>query len=122
VSKGSNYSVLKNSTIVGSKIPIETRNELLSDYLNLMKEAILNGYEWEVPELGTLRFIRIVGNKKNINLGRRFFKIGYEWYMLDFTCYSSATQNKISYSALDVLKGQAKRNIKEKKLDYRVLL
>ena len=121
VNKYKSRKIFPDRDPIGTIIPARDAKKIVAEYTDLVMEAILNGYEWEFPGLGTIKMIKALTKPKLTSNRRKYFKANGEYYKLMFDCKSKANQGKVECTIAYSLREKMKSWIEDKTIEYRVL-
>jgi nucleoid DNA-binding protein len=117
----SHNTISNNAILVKTKINKQVSRSIISDYLKIAKEAIIKGFEWEVPGFGKLK---IVKSKRPPILKETKEKSVYwngQWYKLDYEPIDLIKKETIDYKLLPKFKAEIVEFLNKKEIDYRFI-
>jgi hypothetical protein len=95
-------------------------NKITKEYIAIMKDVILNGYEWKVPGLVTFKIVKLVPPIGLNEKGGNCLCVNGTWYKLQADFENNGAKFIIKYKAINTFKNQVRELIKNNVIDYRV--
>jgi hypothetical protein len=117
--KEEKQTAITNATLVYTEFNQVVSRKILADYIKEVREAIVKGFEWFVPNFGTLKIVKAHSAPKLKVTKEKSFYINGTWYKLDFEPIEAIKREKIECKILPKIKAEVKEMVKNKLIDYR---
>ena len=96
-------------------------NRIAADYVAIMKDVILKGYEWHVPNVGSFKIVKMMPPVSIKDSKGEYFCVNRMWYKLDISFEAKDKRFITKYKTANILKKKAKELIKNNIIDYRAV-